>query len=122
MPGRLAPRQAFAASLHADRIPVRVRNHRSRQAPPDTAEVPLTWSFARPMQILSKLPPGPAVMIGRPPPPAAPKSGSPCDRLCHSKVAGQDTACRVVERASPALRRPQTQDKGQSVRDRRALA
>jgi hypothetical protein len=48
-------------------------------------------------------------MIGRPPPPAAPKSGMPCDRLCHSKVAGQDTACRVVEGhsgryAAPKLR------------------
>ncbi len=43
-------------------------------------------------------------MIGRPPPPAAPKSDPPYDRLCHSKVAGQDTACRVVERAFPTLR------------------
>src|SRR6266446_3468054 len=73
------------------------------------------------MRILSKLPQGPAVMIGRPPPPAAPKSGSPCDRLCHSEVAGQDTACKVVERASPTLRRPKTQDKCQSVRGRGAL-
>jgi len=46
------------------------------------------------MRILGKLPQGPAVTIGRPPPPAAPKSGSPCDRLGHSEVAGQDTACR----------------------------
>ena len=60
-------------------------------------------------------------MIGRPPPPAAPKSGPPCDRSCHSKVAGQDTACRVVERASSTLRRPKTQDKCQSLRDRGAL-
>ena len=57
-------------------------------------------------------------MIGRPPPPAAPKSDPPYDRLCHSKVAGQDTACRVVERAFPTLRRPKTQDKCQSLRDR----
>jgi signal transduction histidine kinase len=60
-------------------------------------------------------------MIGRPPPPAAPKSGPPCDRLCHSKVAGQDTACRVVERAPPTLRRPETQDKCQSFRNRGSL-
>ena len=46
------------------------------------------------MRILGKLPHGPAVTNGRPPPPAAPKSGSPCDRLGHSEVAGQDTACR----------------------------
>lgn len=39
--------------------------------------------------------PGPAVMIGRPPPPAAPKSGPPWDRPCHPKVAGQDTACKL---------------------------
>ncbi len=45
----------------------------------------------------------------------------PCDRPCHSKVAGQDTACRVVERASPTLRRPKTQDKCQSLRDRGSL-
>ena len=60
-------------------------------------------------------------MIGRPPPPAAPKSGPPYDRLCHSKVAGQDTACRVVERASSTLRRPKTQDKCQSLRTKGAL-
>jgi hypothetical protein len=60
-------------------------------------------------------------MIGRPPPPAAPKSGPPCYRLCHSKVAGQDTACRVVERASSTLRRPKTQDKCQSLRTEGAL-
>jgi len=119
VPGRLAPAAGVRGEPPRRPHPVRVRNHRSRQAPPDTAEVPLTWSFARPMQILGKLPPGPAV--GRSPPPAAPKSGSPCDRLRHSKVAGQDTACRVMERASPTLRFPKTQDKFQSVRDRGAL-
>jgi hypothetical protein len=119
VPGRLAAAAGVRGEPPRRPHPVRVRNHRSRQAPPDTAEVPLTWSFARPMQILGKLLPGPAV--GRSPPPAAPKSGSPCDRLRHSKVAGQDTACRVMERASPTLRLPKTQDKFQSVRDRGAL-
>src|SRR6266576_3435657 len=60
-------------------------------------------------------------MIGRPPPPAAPKSGPASNRPCHSKVAGQDTACRVVERALTTLRRRQTQDKCQSSRNRGAL-
>jgi hypothetical protein len=60
-------------------------------------------------------------MIGRPPPPAAPKSGPASNRPYHSKVAGQDTACRVVERALTTLRRRQTQDKCQSSRNRGAL-
>jgi hypothetical protein len=90
-------------------------------APPRTIKLPADFVFRSPDRILGKLPQGPAVTIVRPPPPAAPKSGSPCDRLRHSEVAGQDTACRVVERASSTLRRPKTQDKCQSVRDPGAL-
>ena len=92
-----------------------------REAPPQTAEVAAHLDFPLTGLHLSALAQGPAVMIGRPPPPAAPKSGPPCDRLCHSKVAGQDTACRVVERASSTLRRPKTQDKCQSLRTEGAL-
>ena len=44
--------------------------------------------------ILAKLSQGPAVMIDRPPPPAAPKSGHRSDRPCHPKVAGQTRVCR----------------------------
>jgi hypothetical protein len=39
-------------------------------------------------------------MIGRPPPPAAPKSGPAMRPAVPLKVACQDTACRVVERVS----------------------
>jgi hypothetical protein len=92
-----------------------------REASPRTAEVAADLDFPLTGLHLSALTQGPAVMIGRPPPPAAPKSGPPCDRLCHSKVAGQDTACRVVERASSTLRRPKTQDKCQSLRTEGAL-
>jgi hypothetical protein len=92
-----------------------------REAPPQTAEVAADLDFPLTGLHLSTLTQGPAVMIGRPPPPAAPKSGPPCDRLCHSKVAGQDTACRIVERASSTLRRPKTQDKCQSLRTEGAL-
>jgi very-short-patch-repair endonuclease len=56
-------------------------------------------------------------MIGRPPPPAAPKSGPATRPAVPSKMAGQDTACRVVERASPTLRRLKTQLKCQSLRN-----
>src|SRR2546429_7847555 len=92
-----------------------------REAPPQTAEVAADLDFPLTGLHLSTLTQGPAVMIGRPPPPAAPKSGPPCDRLCHSKVAGQDTACRAVERASSTLRRPKTQDKCQSLGTEGAL-
>ena len=92
----------------------------AREALPQTAEVAADLDFPLTGLHLSTLTQGPAVMIGRPPP-AAPKSGPPCDRLCHSKVAGQDTACRVVERASSTLRRPKTQDKCQSLRTEGAL-
>src|SRR5690348_2578483 len=98
-----------------------IRNHSSSEAPPQTAEVAADLDFPLTGLHLSTLTQGPAVMIGRPPPPAAPKSGPPCDRLCHSKVAGQDTACRVVERASSTLRHPKTQDKCQSLRTKGAL-
>ena len=43
--------------------------------------------------ILARLAQGPAVMIDRPPPPAAPKSGHHADRPCHPKVAGQTSVC-----------------------------
>src|SRR5205809_3181256 len=83
---------------------------------------PLTWSFHSPQPNLGKLTQGPAVMIDRPPPPAAPKSGPGSNRLCHSKVAGQDTACKVVERAFTTLHRPKTQDKRQRLSTVGALA
>jgi len=38
---------------------------------------------------------GPAVMIDRPPPPAAPMSDHRGDRPCHSQVAGQTHVCVV---------------------------
>jgi len=43
--------------------------------------------------ILARLPQGPAVMIDRPPPPAAPKSDHVGDRPCHPEVAGQTAVC-----------------------------
>ena len=43
--------------------------------------------------ILAALTRGPAVMIDRPPPPAAPKSDHHGDRPCHSEVAGQTVVC-----------------------------
>src|SRR6266699_1097856 len=86
----------------------------SREAPPQTAEVTADLLFPWPDPISGALTQGLAVMIGRPPPPAAPNSGPPSNRPCHSKVAGQDTACKVVERVSQTLRRLKTQDKCQS--------
>src|SRR5256885_13880447 len=86
-----------------------------REAPPQTAEVAADLDFPLTGLHLSALTQGPAVMIGRPPPPAAPKSGPPCDRLCHSKVAGPDTACRALGPASSTPRRPQTSDQCQRL-------
>jgi IS30 family transposase len=60
-------------------------------------------------------------MIGRPPPPAAPKSGPAMRPAVPPKVAGQDTACRVVERVSPTLRRSKTQLKCQSPSNQGSL-
>jgi hypothetical protein len=45
--------------------------------------------------ILHKLTQGPAVMIGRPPPPAAPMSDRRSDRPCHSDMAGQTTSLQM---------------------------
>jgi hypothetical protein len=61
-------------------------------------------------------------MMGRPPPPAAPKSGPAMRPAVPPKVAGQDTACRVMERASLTLRRPETQLKCQSPSNQGPLA
>jgi hypothetical protein len=43
---------------------------------------------------LRKLTQGPAVKIGRPPPPAAPRSGRRKRPVVPPKVAGQDSACK----------------------------
>src|ERR1035437_8321817 len=56
------------------------------QAPPDTAEVAADLVFSLNRSAIWACCRGePAVMIGRPPPPAAPKSGPRCDRLSHPK-------------------------------------
>jgi hypothetical protein len=47
----------------------------TREAPPQTAEVAADLDFPLTDLHMSVLTQGPAVMIGRPPPPAAPKSG-----------------------------------------------
>ena len=108
--------------------PVRVMNHRSRQAPPDTAEVPLTWSFARPMQILSKLPaptaPGPrrhfpvepanpdvhdahtdlAAVIRRPRDPLWPGPGTPCGREARvALLSGVGCSVRALTSLLPGV-------------------
>jgi hypothetical protein len=44
--------------------------------------------------VLAKLPQVPAVMIDRPPPPAAPMSGHHRGRPCHLNVAGQTHVCK----------------------------
>jgi hypothetical protein len=49
--------------------------------------------------ILAKLSQESAVMIDRPSPPAAPRSGHQRDRPCHSKVAGLDLCLQKLERA-----------------------
>ncbi|MGH4004388.1 MAG: hypothetical protein ACRDSO_09790, partial [Pseudonocardiaceae bacterium] len=67
--------------------------------------------------ILGKLPPGPAVMISRPPPPAAPKSGHRSDRPCHLKVAGQTYCLRSLERATTTINVPKTLLKCQRLSD-----
>jgi len=67
--------------------------------------------------ILTKLPQGPAVMIGRPPPPAAPKSGHRSDRPCHPKVAAQTHCLRNLERVTTTVDVPKTLLKCQSLRD-----
>jgi hypothetical protein len=71
--------------------------------------------------ILAKLTQGPAVMIGRPPPPAAPKSGHRSDRPCHPKVAGQTHCLQKLERAITTVAVPKTRLKCQSLRDQGSL-
>ena len=58
--------------------------------------------------IFPRLTQGLAVMIGRPLPPAAPKSGRQGDRPCHSKVAGQTYCLRNMERATTTVGIPKT--------------
>jgi hypothetical protein len=97
-------------------------NRSSRQAPPDTAEVAADLVFSLNRSAIWACSRGePAVMIGRPPPPAAPKSGPAMRPAVPPKVAGQDTACRVMERASLTLRRPETQLKCQSPSNQGSL-
>lgn len=71
--------------------------------------------------ILAKLTQGPAVMIGRPQPPAAPKSGHRSDRPCHSKMAGQTHCLRCLERATTTVDVTKTLLKCQSLRDQGSL-
>jgi hypothetical protein len=71
MPGSLAPRQAFAASLHADRIPVRVRNHRSRTGA-DPSRRPCPPSSALRSTHARTPPCARAISACMPPVPAAP--------------------------------------------------
>jgi transposase len=95
------------------RLPVRLRLRPPRWA----AEL----GFSLTDLILAKLTQGPAVMIGRPPPPAAPKSGHRSDRPCHSKVAGQTHCLRKLERATTTVDVPKTLLKCQSSRDQGSL-
>ena len=62
----------------------------TREAAPRTAEAGYVAMID---SILAALTRGPAVMIDRPPPPAAPKSDHHGDRPCHSEVAGQTVVC-----------------------------
>ena len=65
----------------------------SSEAPPLTAEVvaELGLSLTDSMGTLTQ---GPAVMIGRPSPPAAPKADHRSDRPCHPKWLVRPTVCR----------------------------
>jgi hypothetical protein len=80
---------------------------RLRLGPPSC---PPTWSFPFAQTILSVLTQGPAVTLADRRRPLRRSSGSLPNRACHSEVAGQGTACRVVERAFTTLRRAKTQD------------
>jgi len=71
--------------------------------------------------ILTRLTQGPAVMIGRPPAPAAPKSGHRSNRPCHPKVAGQTHCLRNLERASTTVDVPKTLLKCRTSRDQGSL-
>jgi hypothetical protein len=71
--------------------------------------------------ILAKLTQGPAVMIDRPPPPAAPKSGHRSNRPCHPKAAGQTYCLQKLERATTTVNVPKTLLKCQSLRDQGSL-
>ena len=94
----------------------RITRHPTRQAPPDTAEARADLAFPCTDVHLGALTQGPAVMIGRRPPPAAPKPGPLRDWLCHAEVAAQDTACRVVERAILTVCRSKTQLNSRNLR------
>ena len=60
-------------------------------------------------------------MIGRPLPPAAPKSNHRSDRPCHPKVAGQTHCRRHVERATTMVDVPKTLLKCRTSRDQGPL-
>jgi hypothetical protein len=96
----------------------RVQPVRLRLGPPSrVAEL----AFSLTDRILTRLTPGPAVMIDRPPPPAAPKSGHRSDRPCHFKAAGQTHCLQKLERAIITVAVPKTRLKCQSFRPQGSL-
>ena len=110
-------------------VPTPARYHQGRplryyytsEATPRTAEWAAELGFSVIDLILTRLTQGPAVMIGRPPAPAAPKSGHRSDRPCHPKVAGQTHCLRNLERASTTVDVPKTLLKCRTSRDQGSL-
>jgi hypothetical protein len=64
---------------------------------------------------------GPAVMIGRPPPPAAPRFRSVCGPDVPLRSGWSGHCLQILERVLPTLHARKTQDKCQSRPDRGAL-
>jgi hypothetical protein len=100
------------------RLPLAQLPERRRLGPPRWAAELDFWLTDL---ILAKLTQGPAVMIDRPPPPAAPKSDHRSDRPCHPKVAGQTHCLRSLERATTTVDVTKTLLKCQSLRDQGSL-
>ena len=91
-------RRGYPTSLD-DQFPVRLR-----LGPPSRV---VELGFWVSDLTLAKLPQGPAVMIDRPPPPAAPKSDHQRDRPCHSKWLVRQGVCRYGA-GKPKVRREKT--------------
>ncbi len=87
---------------------------------PSRCPADLALSLTRPN--LGMLTQGPAVMIGRPPPPAAPRFRSTCGPDVPLRSGWSGHCLQILERVLPTLHARKTQDKCQSRRDRGALA
>src|SRR5512135_1593429 len=99
-----------------------IRNHSSREAPPQTIELPADLVFSARLYDFERACAGTRGHVGGPPPPAAPKCRFASEPAVPLRSGWSGHCLQIVERVLTTLRLRKTQDKCQSLRDRGALA